>query len=49
MQDESGYFCYRKLRRKGVKILMLHRSQGTMFCALVHLLLKIGGEVDRED
>ena len=49
MQDKSGYFYYRKLRWKNVKIPMLHWGQGTMFCALSHLLLKIGGEVDRED
>jgi hypothetical protein len=40
MQDKSGFFYYRKLRLKKVKIPMLHWGQATMFCALAHLLLK---------
>lgn len=48
MQDTSGYFYYRKLRWKTVKIPMIHWGQATMFCALTHLLSKIGREVDHE-
>ena len=40
MQDKSGYFYYRKLRWKKVKVPMLHWGQATMFCALTHLLSK---------
>ncbi len=49
MQDDSGYFYYRKLRWKNVKIPMLHWGQATVFCALSHLLLKISDEVDLEN
>ncbi len=49
MQDMSGYFYYRKLGWKTVKIPMLHWGQGTMFCALSHLLLKTNDEVCREN
>lgn len=40
MQDRTGYFYYRKLRWKKVKIPMVRWGQATMFCALSHLLLK---------
>jgi len=49
MQDKTGYFYYRKLRWKDVKIPMLHWGQATMFCALSNLLLKMSDEEDRED
>lgn len=39
MQDTSGYFYYRLLQWKKVKIPMLHWGQATMLCALSHLLL----------
>ncbi|MHA2324741.1 MAG: hypothetical protein ACXACB_05020 [Promethearchaeota archaeon] len=41
MQDKSGYFYYRKLRRKIVKVPMLHWGQATMFSALSHLYSKL--------
>jgi hypothetical protein len=41
MQDRSGYFYYRKLRWKNVKVPMVRWGQATMFCALTHLLSKI--------
>jgi len=40
MQNRSGYFYYRKLRWKKVRIPMVRWGQATMFCALSHLLLK---------
>ena len=43
MQDKSGYFYYRDLGWKKVKIPMLHWGQATMFSALTHLLLKLKG------
>ena len=41
MQDADGYFYYRELGWKKIKIPMLHWGQGTMFKALAHLLGKI--------
>jgi glycosyltransferase involved in cell wall biosynthesis len=41
MQDKRGFFCYRKIRWKKVKIPMLHWGQATMFCALANLLSEI--------
>jgi len=41
MQDKSGYFFFRKLRWKTVKIPMLHWGQATMLSALAHLYLKL--------
>jgi len=41
MQDKSGYFYFRKLRWKTVKIPMLHWGQATMLSALSHLHLKL--------
>ena len=41
MQDKSGYFYFRKLKRKAVKIPMLHWGQATMFSALSHLYSKL--------
>ena len=41
MKDKSGYFYFRKLRWKKVKIPMLHWGQATMYKALTHLLSKI--------
>lgn len=41
MQDKSGYFYYRILPMKTVKIPMIHWGQGTMFKALSYLLLKM--------
>ena len=38
MQDRSGYFYYRILPLKKVKIPMIHWGQATMFKALAHLL-----------
>ena len=38
MQDTRGYFYYRKLRWKTVKIPMVRWGQATMFCALTHLI-----------
>jgi glycosyltransferase involved in cell wall biosynthesis len=43
MQDDSGYFYYRKLRWKNVKVPMVRWGQATMFCALTHLLSKVTG------
>ena len=43
MQDASGYFYYRILPLKKVKIPMIHWGQATMFKALAHLLTKIRG------
>ena len=40
MQDRSGYFYYRILPLKKVKIPMIHWGQATMFKALAHLLMK---------
>lgn len=41
MQDKSGFFYFRKLRWKTVKIPMLHWGQATMFSALSHLYSKL--------
>jgi len=41
MQDKSGYFYFRKLKWKTVKIPMLHWGQATMFSALSHLYFKL--------
>jgi len=41
MQDKSGYFYFRKLKWKTVKIPMLHWGQATMFSALSHFYLKL--------
>jgi len=41
MQDKNGYFYFRKLRWKTVKIPMLHWGQATMLSALAHLYLKL--------
>jgi len=41
MQDVSGYFYYRKLRWKKVRVPMVRWGQATMFCALTHLLSKV--------
>ncbi len=38
MQDTSGYFYYRRLRWKTVKIPMVRWGQATMLCALTHLI-----------
>jgi hypothetical protein len=38
MQDETGYFYYRILPIKKVKIPMIHWGQATMFKALAHLV-----------
>jgi len=40
MQDRSGYFYYRILKWKKVKIPMIHWGQATMMSGLSHLLLK---------
>jgi len=40
MQDRSGYFYYRILPLKKVKVPMIHWGQATMFKALAHLLMK---------
>lgn len=40
MQDETGYFYYRDIGWKKVKIPMIHWGQATMLCALGHLMLK---------
>jgi hypothetical protein len=44
MQDKTGYFYYRDIGWKKVKIPMIHWGQATMVSALGHLLskLKIG-------
>jgi rhamnogalacturonyl hydrolase YesR len=50
MQDASGYFYYRILPLKKVKIPMIHWGQATMFKALAHLLTKLRGlDRDREN
>ncbi len=41
MQDQTGYFYYRVLPLKKVKIPMIHWGQATMYKALSHLLLKL--------
>jgi hypothetical protein len=41
MQDKTGYFYYRILPLKTVKIPMIHWGQATMFKALTHLLSKL--------
>jgi hypothetical protein len=41
MQDQRGYFYYRKYPVVMAKTPMLHWGQGTMFKALAHLLLKL--------
>lgn len=41
MQDSAGYFYYRVLPLKSVRIPMLHWGQATMFKALTSLLSKI--------
>jgi len=41
MQDPTGYFYYRDLGWKKVKIPMLHWGQATMMSGLSHLLLKL--------
>jgi len=41
MQDKSGYFYFRKLKWKTVKVPMLHWGQATMFSALAHLYSKL--------
>jgi len=41
MQGKNGYFYYRKLKWKNVKIPMLHWGQATMLSALSHLYLII--------
>ena len=43
MQDGSGYFYYRILPLKKVRIPMIHWGQATMFKALAHLLTKLRG------
>lgn len=41
MQDKNGYFFFRKLKWKTVRIPMLHWGQATMFSALSHLYSKL--------
>jgi polysaccharide biosynthesis protein VpsJ len=41
MQDKSGYFYYRKLKWKNMKVPTLHWGQATMFSALSHFYSKI--------
>lgn len=41
MQDRSGYFYFRKLRWKKIRIPMLHWGQATMMSALSHLYLQL--------
>ncbi len=41
MQDKSGYFYYRDIGWKKVKIPMIHWGQATMMSALGHLILKL--------
>jgi len=41
MQDEKGFFYYRKYPLIKAKIPMLHWGQATMYKALTHLLSKI--------
>lgn len=43
MQDEDGFFYYRRLPYTVVKTPMLHWGQATMYKALAHLLLKQHG------
>ena len=43
MQDRSGYFYYRILPFRKVKVPMIHWGQATMFKALSHLLTKDRG------
>lgn len=40
LQDSTGYFYYRHLGWKKIKVPMMHWGQSTMFCALTHLLSK---------
>jgi hypothetical protein len=42
MQDKHGFFYYRKLSWKNVKIPMIHWGLATMLSALSHLYSKIG-------
>lgn len=44
MQDKKGYFYYRDLGWKKIKVPMLHWGQATMFESLSHLLLKLQGD-----
>lgn len=41
MQDPSGYFHFRKLSWKSVRVPMLHWGQGTMMSAMCHLYLRL--------
>lgn len=41
MRHKSGYFFYRKLKYKNIKVPTFHWGQATMFSALAHLYLKI--------
>jgi hypothetical protein len=41
MQDSSGYFYYRKLKWKIVRIPMIHWGQATMLSALAHFYKKL--------
>ncbi len=41
MQDKTGYFYYRILPRKKVKIPMIHWGQATMYKSLAYLLTKL--------
>ena len=41
MQDETGYFYYRKYPRIKEKTPMMHWGQATMYKAMAHLLLRI--------
>ncbi|MBN1866420.1 hypothetical protein JW916_03915 [Candidatus Sumerlaeota bacterium] len=41
MQSREGWFYYRVVRGKAVKIPMMHWGQSTMFCGLTHLLSKL--------
>jgi rhamnogalacturonyl hydrolase YesR len=45
MQDKSGYFYYRILPLKKVKIPMIHWGQNTMYKAMVSLLSKLSNHV----
>ena len=49
MQDKSGYFYYRNIGWKNVKVPMLHWGQATMLSALGHLLEKLEEEVINEN
>ena len=44
LQDEDGYFYFRRLRYIKAKTPMLHWGQGTMLSALAHLYLKSAEE-----